>query len=114
MTDFYGNEYVESRWTRFVFLWQLQEFETKRSRAFETWGDNVVRQLESEGQKVNSHKEITANFAGNILTLHIQVPAIGAPTVSLSINHYDVYTKRKINPAKQIISDLRWKVKAGV
>ena len=109
MKDFFGVDYVESRWTRFVFVWQSIDFESKRNAAFSKWADNVAAALKRKYADAEMLISIGPNYGGDIVRANIRIPSISKTEfVELGLIHYDTLTKRGLDPVKYVLSNLKW------
>lgn len=105
MKDFYGVEYVKSRWTCFKFVEDLIGFTSQRTNALRVWLQNVERHLQAEGVAASLVVVEQPNFAGGNIYGEIH---IGGKRVDLSLYHYDTLTKGEINPAAYVVAALRY------
>jgi hypothetical protein len=109
MQDFFGNPYIQSSWTRFVFVWQSIGFEDRRSAALMAWSANVVAALQAKKLVVDSILSITSNFGGNVVYRRVRIPALSKTEfIDLGLSEYDILTKRGVDPVKYVVDNLTW------
>lgn len=113
MKDFYGNEYIESRWTRFPDIGQVINFQDARTTAFDRWVDNVAAALYQRDNDVQVNKTWTKNFGGVVLSVEVFLPIAPNAVFGLSMWHYDTWTKKQLDPAEQILAQLSWETNFG-
>jgi hypothetical protein len=107
--DYFGNPYVQSSWTRFVFVWQSIGFEDKRNAALMAWTGNIIAKLQAKGLAVESVLSITSNFGGSVVYQRLRLPSISKTEfMDLGLSEYDILTKRGVDPMKYVVDNLTW------
>lgn len=108
MNTFYGDPYIESRWTRFDNFQALFGFESERTRAFREWWAKVLISLKKDNDVVVVVTSDNPDQWVPTTQILVSLPKIFPEfQVLISLIHYDTLTKMKMDPAQWVIDSVK-------
>lgn len=108
MKDYFGNEYVQSSWTRFVWFWQLRDFTARRNSALRVWLTNIEDTLRLAGVTATLDVLLDPNQLSGGNMYGVARSAEGREA-HLGLWHYDTLTKASLNPIDYVLAVWRSK-----
>jgi hypothetical protein len=109
MKDFFGNEHVPSRQTRFTSYVALQEYTTARANAFVVWAQALADELQAMGIGAYTKLYESPNIGGPLVGLLVTIPKIaGDYEFDVGLGQYDFCTVRGLDPGAWLVNSLRY------